>query len=252
MIFSRKAWCASPCHALSFNHRTPLVHISILSCRPSSPPLSSPVICARSNSNNGTSHQSQTHSENSINSTRDKLRPSFHLLLETPRHQEAETTKSLPPVPVLFFIFVHSQRNFQMWSRQSGASQFYLPAFILALFLSGQFKWLFELVNFFFLMAFIIPVVGIIGVNLWVKTSVVQGTCPSCSSPATCVKGQESMCFNCGVRKQDTGNTCHTYIHTCAGSEDGTYAWNLPHPLVKRSSAKVWLSPLQKLPTALG
>ena len=139
------------------------------------------------------------------------------MALPTRNQPDNKRLKQQNPRPLSLSLFfpVYTQRNFQMWSRQSGASQFYLPAFILALFLSGQFKWLFELVNFFFLMAFIIPVVGIIGVNLWVKTSVVQGTCPSCSSPATCVKGQESMCFNCGVRKQDMRDTCHAYIHSC-------------------------------------
>ena len=45
-----------------------------------------------------------------------------------------------------------------------------------------QIKWVFDIFNFIFLLVFILPVVLVIALNLWVKTSVVDGECPNCGS----------------------------------------------------------------------
>uniref|UniRef100_A0A7S0VYE0 Uncharacterized protein n=1 Tax=Hemiselmis tepida TaxID=464990 RepID=A0A7S0VYE0_9CRYP len=96
-------------------------------------------------------------------------------------------------------FFGKTMRNFQAWTKQSGLSGLVFPSIVLALFFSGQFRWLFELVNVLFLLAFAIPLVGVAAFQIWVKTSVVNGKCPSCNSPATAIKGQESVCFSCGA-----------------------------------------------------
>jgi len=96
-------------------------------------------------------------------------------------------------------FFGKTLRSFQAWSRQSGLSNLIFPTVVLALFFSGQFRWLFDLVNVLFILAFAVPIVGVAAFQLWVKTSVVQGTCPSCNSPATAVKGQAGVCFQCGA-----------------------------------------------------
>eukprot|EP00281_Chroomonas_sp_CCMP1168_P034635 CAMPEP_0206239090 /NCGR_PEP_ID=MMETSP0047_2-20121206/15185_1 /ASSEMBLY_ACC=CAM_ASM_000192 /TAXON_ID=195065 /ORGANISM="Chroomonas mesostigmatica_cf, Strain CCMP1168" /LENGTH=132 /DNA_ID=CAMNT_0053663713 /DNA_START=204 /DNA_END=603 /DNA_ORIENTATION=- len=79
------------------------------------------------------------------------------------------------------------------------AAGFIFPAIILGLWASGQFKWLFDIVNFFFILIVVVPVVGLIALNLWVKTSIVNGECPSCNAPSSVVKGQQSICLNCGT-----------------------------------------------------
>jgi len=96
-------------------------------------------------------------------------------------------------------FFGKTMREFQAWTRQSGLSQLIFPTIVLAMFFSGQFRWLFDLVNVLFLLAFAVPIIGVAAFQIWVKTSVVTGTCPSCNSPATAVKGQEGVCFNCGA-----------------------------------------------------
>mmetsp|Transcript_21765 Transcript_21765/g.51680 ORF Transcript_21765/g.51680 Transcript_21765/m.51680 type:complete len:236 (-) Transcript_21765:163-870(-) len=76
-----------------------------------------------------------------------------------------------------------------------------LPTVLLAMLASGQFGWLWSVVNTVFLLVFIVPIVGVIAVNLWVKMSLVNGNCPSCSAKVMLPKnGQgQSVCFSCGT-----------------------------------------------------
>jgi uncharacterized Zn finger protein (UPF0148 family) len=38
-----------------------------------------------------------------------------------------------------------------------------------------------------------------VGLNLWVKTSVVNGNCPSCNTPVMVAKKSQSNCMACGT-----------------------------------------------------
>ena len=57
-----------------------------------------------------------------------------------------------------------------------------VPTIIFLLFISGQFKWLFDIVNGFFLLAFIVPIAGALGLRFWYNLNVVQGKCPNCGA----------------------------------------------------------------------
>ena len=54
---------------------------------------------------------------------------------------------------------------------------------LFLLFISGQFKWLFDIVNGFFLLIFIGPIVAVLGLRFWYNFNVVQGKCPTCGAP---------------------------------------------------------------------
>jgi hypothetical protein len=60
-----------------------------------------------------------------------------------------------------------------------------VPTIIFLLFISGQFKWLFDIVNGFFLLIFITPIIGVLGVRLWYNMNVVEGKCPNCGAQAS-------------------------------------------------------------------
>ena len=57
-----------------------------------------------------------------------------------------------------------------------------VPTIIFVLFISGQFKWLFDIVNGFFILALIVPLVGALGLRFWYNLNVVQGKCPNCGA----------------------------------------------------------------------
>ncbi|KAJ1480857.1 hypothetical protein T484DRAFT_1809330 [Baffinella frigidus] len=89
--------------------------------------------------------------------------------------------------------------NLRRFLQNAGSSGLLLPTLLLLLWSSGQFNWLFSLVNTVFLLIFIIPVIGVVALNLWVKTSLVNGNCPSCKSPVMVAKSSQSMCMQCGT-----------------------------------------------------
>mmetsp|Transcript_13191 Transcript_13191/g.30324 ORF Transcript_13191/g.30324 Transcript_13191/m.30324 type:complete len:234 (-) Transcript_13191:160-861(-) len=73
------------------------------------------------------------------------------------------------------------------------------PAVFVLLLVTGQVKWVFDIFNFIFLLVFILPVVLVIALNLWVKTSVVDGECPNCGSRVMLAKKSQSLCMTCGT-----------------------------------------------------
>jgi len=73
------------------------------------------------------------------------------------------------------------------------------PAVFVLLLVTGQIKWVFDIFNFIFLLVFILPVVLVIALNLWVKTSVVDGECPNCGSRVMLAKKSQSLCMTCGT-----------------------------------------------------
>jgi len=89
--------------------------------------------------------------------------------------------------------------NLRRFLQNAGSSGLLLPTLLLLLWSSGQFNWLFSLVNTVFLLIFIIPVIGVVALNLWVKTSLVNGNCPSCKSPVMVAKSSQSVCMQCGT-----------------------------------------------------
>lgn len=68
-----------------------------------------------------------------------------------------------------------------------------------ALLLTGQLNWLFGVVNFLLLSALVVPVAIVVGINLFIKTSIVDGDCPTCGSKVMLPKQKASQCMNCGT-----------------------------------------------------
>uniref|UniRef100_A0A7S4VTE8 TFIIB-type domain-containing protein n=1 Tax=Ditylum brightwellii TaxID=49249 RepID=A0A7S4VTE8_9STRA len=79
----------------------------------------------------------------------------------------------------------------------------------------------FAITNSLLLLAFLTPVVLIVGFQIWQSLNTVQGQCPNCSAPVTVLKedqGQPSICLNCGsfVRSNIDKNG----IELCNSPED--------------------------------
>ena len=67
-------------------------------------------------------------------------------------------------------------------STQKNYGGLIVPTLVFLLFISGQFKWLFDLVNGVFLFIFIAPIIGVLGVRFWYNLNVVEGKCPNCGA----------------------------------------------------------------------
>jgi len=83
--------------------------------------------------------------------------------------------------------------------KQNLGSGLAVPVLLLVLWSSGQFQWLFSIFNFIFVLVIVVPTVLVIGLNLWVKRSVVDGACPNCQSRVMLPKNQQSACMTCGT-----------------------------------------------------
>jgi len=83
--------------------------------------------------------------------------------------------------------------------QQNLGSGLALPALLLVMWSSGQFQWLFSIFNFIFVLVIVVPTALVVGLNLWVKSSVVDGACPNCQSRVMLPKNQQSACMTCGT-----------------------------------------------------
>jgi len=72
------------------------------------------------------------------------------------------------------------------------------PAIFAALLFSGTLGTLFNILNGFLLLLFVVPLVAGPIFNWWISNNLLEGTCPNCSSPMQVIKGQEGQCFACG------------------------------------------------------
>jgi len=72
---------------------------------------------------------------------------------------------------------------------------------VVAFFVSPLGGLFFAVTNTLFLLAFLTPVVLIVGFQVWTSLNLVQAPCPSCSATAAAKKGSDSEpspCLNCG------------------------------------------------------
>jgi hypothetical protein len=78
-------------------------------------------------------------------------------------------------------------------------------ALVVGFFVSPLGGLFFGLLNSFLFLAFLTPVVGIVGFQVWRYLNMLSAPCPNCGSPANVFKSKEnqedapSICFNCGA-----------------------------------------------------
>lgn len=91
---------------------------------------------------------------------------------------------------------------------RSPPGQVMLWAGLVWLVITGRIGFIFD--SFLVLFAFvtIVPVLAVLGFRWWLSRQLVQGTCPSCGSVVTGLKGQSFPCTVCGntVQGETTGN----------------------------------------------
>lgn len=74
------------------------------------------------------------------------------------------------------------------------------PAVLIALIGTGTLGWLFNLLNGFFLLLFIVPLVAGPAVSWFIEANAVEGACPECGAPMKLLKmQQQERCYSCGA-----------------------------------------------------
>jgi hypothetical protein len=73
------------------------------------------------------------------------------------------------------------------------------PAVLIFLIASGALGWIFNFLNGFFLLLFVVPLVATPIANWWLSNNLLDGTCPTCGAPNQVIKGQQGRCLSCGA-----------------------------------------------------
>lgn len=91
---------------------------------------------------------------------------------------------------------------------QSPSGQLVLWGLLFWLIFTGRIGIIFDSFLILFGVMTIVPVLAILGFRWWINRQLVQGTCPSCGTSVTGLRGQAFKCTVCGrpVQGENTGN----------------------------------------------